>query len=205
MSIVRLRPAHLVAAFAASLVVAPPAAAIDAQTLQRSLTREATQAGAFSGAYARDLATGRELVAVSPDAPRIPASVEKLFVTAAALLRYGPDAQPQTRVATASTLDEDGRLDGDLFLVGGGDPTLSEAGLRELAAALRTAGVRRIAGDVVGDDSRFDRRRGGPRTNYLADRDIGGRLGALVMNRGFQTYPAAYAARRLRAHLRNNG
>ena len=204
MSHVRLRPAHLVAAFAASLVVAPPAAAIDAPTLQRSLTREAQQAGAFSGAYARDLGSGQDLVAVRPDAPRIPASVEKLFVTSSALLRYGPDAQPQTRVTTAATLDEDGRLDGDLDLVGGGDPTLSEAGLGELAGALHTAGVRRIAGDVVGDDSRFDRRRGGPRTNYLADRDMGGRLGALVLNRGFQTYPAAYAARRLRAHLRNS-
>jgi D-alanyl-D-alanine carboxypeptidase/D-alanyl-D-alanine-endopeptidase (penicillin-binding protein 4) len=108
-------------------------------------------------------------------------------------------------VATGSLVDEDGRLDGDLFLIGGGDPTLSEAGLRELAGALRTAGLRRIAGDVVGDEGRFDRRRGGPRTNYLADRDMGGRLGALVLDRGFQADPAAYAARRLRAHLRDRG
>jgi len=205
MTTVRLRPAHLVAAIAASLVAAPPAAAVDATALQRSLAREARQAGAFTGAYARDLGSGRELVAVRPDAPRIPASVEKLFVTAAALLRFGPDEQPQTRVATGAPLDEDGRLDGDLYLIGGGDPTLSDAGLRELAGVLSAAGVRRVAGDVVGDASRFDDRRGGPRTNGLADPDMGGRLGALVVGRGFQPDPVAHVARRFRAHLRERG
>lgn len=205
MTSVRLRPAHVAAAVAALLASAPPAAAIDAETLQRALTREARSAGAFSGAYARDLASGRELVAVRQDTPRIPASVDKLFVTATALLRFGPDGQLSTRVATDAPLDEAGRLAGDLYLVGGGDPTLSDAKLRALVAVLRDAGVRRIAGDVIGDETRFDRRRGGPRTGFLPDFDMGGRLGALVLRRGFQSDPAAFAARRLRSLLRAGG
>jgi serine-type D-Ala-D-Ala carboxypeptidase/endopeptidase (penicillin-binding protein 4) len=201
MGSVRLRPAHLAAAVAAALASAPPAHAIDAQALQQALTREARSAGAFSGAYARDLASGRELVALRPDTPRIPASVEKLYVTASALLRFGPDEPLRTRAASTVPIDEEGTLAGDLLLVGGGDPTLSDAGLRRLVQALRDAGLRRVEGDVIGDDSRFDRRRGGPRTGWAPDSDLGGRLGALVLRRGFQPDPARYAAVRMRSLL----
>jgi serine-type D-Ala-D-Ala carboxypeptidase/endopeptidase (penicillin-binding protein 4) len=207
MGIVRLRPAAALAALVtlAILGTAAPAQAIDAAQLRSVLTREARSAGGFSGAYARDLRSGADLVAVRADTPRIPASVEKLFVTATALLRYGPSEELATRVVTDAQVDADGRLDGDLWLVGGGDPALDEDDLRRLASAVRSAGIRRVSGGVVGDESRFDGLRGGPRTGYRPDGDIGGRLGALVLRRGFQSRPATYAAQRLARRLRAAG
>lgn len=202
---VRPKPSHLLAVVLVSLVPAAPAVALDAAALGPRLDAAARSAGPFSGAYAREVGTGRELVAVRPDEQRIPASVEKLFVTATALLRFGPDAQLQTRVAAAANVLEDGTLTGNLYVIGGGDPALTDATLRTLVDDVRAAGVRYVEGGVVGDESRFDRRRGGPRTGFRPDRDIGGRLGALLQNRGFQASPAAYVARRLRSLLRESG
>ena len=205
MSFVRLR--LVVAALAALLcLLAPaPASAAGPDAVRSALAREFRAAGGLSGAYARDLSAqgGAELIAVRPDRPRIPASGEKLFVTATALLRFGPAGQLTTRAVTNAEIEQDGRLDGDIWLVGGGDPALDEADLRQLAAAVRSAGVRHVTGDVLGDDTAFDRRRGGPRTGYAPDYDLGGRLGALVMRHGFQSSPATYVAQRFRSHLRN--
>lgn len=189
----------------AVLLCAAPAHALDAEQVQQRLAAQARAAGPSSGLYARDLETGRDLIAVREDLPRIPASVEKLFVTAAALLRFGPDAQLQTRVVTEGTLDERGVLAGDVVLVGGGDPALTEPGLDALAEAVRSAGVERIDGGVVADDTYFDRRRGTPRTGFAPDGDLGGRLGALLLRRGFQPDPALYVAQRFSKRLQAAG
>jgi serine-type D-Ala-D-Ala carboxypeptidase/endopeptidase (penicillin-binding protein 4) len=189
----------------AVLLVAAPAQALDAQQVQQRLSAQARSGGAYSGFYARDVATGRVLVSVRRDVPRTPASVEKLFVTAAALLRFGPDGQLQTRVVTEGLVDDDGRLDGDVVLVGGGDPALSEAGLDSLADAVRAAGVERITGGVLADDTAFDRRRGTPRTGFAPDYDLGGRLGALLLKRGYQANPALYVAQRFSKRLQAAG
>ena len=189
----------------AVLLSAAPAHALDAETVSGRLAAQARAAGPGSGLYARSLTDGRVLVAVREDQARIPASVEKLFVTASALLRFGPEGQLQTRVVTDATVDDEGVLDGDAVLVGGGDPALTEAGLDSLAAAMRSAGVRRIRGGVVADDTAFDRRRGGPRTGFAPDGDIGGRLGALLLRRGFQPDPAAYVAQRFSKRLQAAG
>ena len=183
-------------------VFAAPAHALDATEIQQRLAAQARLAGPSSGFYARSLADGHELIAIRQDQVRIPASVEKLFVTAAALLRFGPDGQLQTRVVSEGTVDEDGVLRGDLVLVGGGDPALSEEGLDTLASGVLAAGIRRVEGGVVADDTAFDRRRGTPRTGFRPDFDLGGRLGALVMRRGFQPDPAAYVAERFSGRLR---
>jgi D-alanyl-D-alanine carboxypeptidase/D-alanyl-D-alanine-endopeptidase (penicillin-binding protein 4) len=206
MSVVRLRP--VLAALAALLLLAPAAQAAqaaDADATRAALTREFRAAGALSGAYARDLTSGTELIAVREDAPRIPASVEKLFVTASSLLRWGPTGQLSTRAVSAAEVEQDGTLEGDVWLVGGGDPGLDDSDLRTLARAVRTAGVRSIGGDVIADDTLFDRRRGGPRTGFAPDYDLGGRLGSLVLRRGFQPNPATYAAQRFLAQLRAAG
>lgn len=202
MSFVRLR----LAVAALLLLLCPaPALAAGPDAVRSALTREFRAAGALSGAYARDLSApgGSDLIAVRENRARIPASVDKLFVTATALLRFGPTGQLTTRAVTDAEIEQDGTLNGDVWLVGGGDPALDEADLRRLAAAVRAAGVRHVTGDVLGDDTAFDRRRGGPRTGYAPDYDLGGRLGALVMRHGFQSNPATYVARRFRSHLRN--
>ena len=184
---------------------APPAHALDADQVRSRVLRALGQAGGRTGAYAQNLETGRVLVAVREDSGRIPASVEKLFVTATALLRWGPDTELFTRVVTEAPLDPEGRLPGDIWLVGGGDPTLTDAKLGNLAANVYRNGVRHVDGGLRADDTRFDRRRGTPRTGFAPDGDLGGRLGSLLMGRGYQPDPAAYVAKRFVRLLRSRG
>ena len=79
----------------------------------------------------------------------------KLTTTAAALEILGEDYTFTTRVITADQ-PQDGTVDGDLFLRGGGDPTLLQADLEALAAELAASGVEAIDGDLVADDTAFD-------------------------------------------------
>ena len=119
----------LVLSLVAALAVLPAgaASAISTPTLKAKLGREMRHAGVFSGAYVRDLDGQRTLFSSKPDAPRAPASVEKLYTTAAALLRFGADATLSTSVAGRGILDADGTWHGDLYLRGGGDPTFGSA------------------------------------------------------------------------------
>ena len=192
-------------ALVVALVAAPPAAALDGPQVRSRVVRLLAQAGPATGAYAKNLETGEELVAVRADTGRIPASVEKVFVTATALLRWGPDAELFTRVVTDTELESSGLLDGDVWLVGGGDPVLTDEKLGNLAANVEGNGVARITGSVRADDSWFDRRRGTPRTGFAPDGDLGGRLGALLLGRGYQADPAAYVAKRFVRLLRAEG
>jgi serine-type D-Ala-D-Ala carboxypeptidase/endopeptidase (penicillin-binding protein 4) len=205
----RYRVRALVVALVAALAVLPAgaASAISTPTLQAKLTREMRHAGAFSGAFVRDLDSQRTLFAAKADAPRAPASVEKLYTTASALMRFGPDATLPTAVAGRGFLDPDGVWRGDLYLRGGGDPTLAPDDLRRLSQALGEAGILRVDGSVLGDESRFDVLRGSFDTGGAYDRDIGGVLSALALNRGFSKdgRPAAQAARQFAKVLRADG
>jgi len=199
----------LVVSLLAALAVLPAgaASAISAPTLQAKLAREMRHAGGFSGAYVRDLDSERTLFAARADAARAPASVEKLYTTASALMRFGPDATLPTTVAGRGFLDPDGVWRGDLYLRGGGDPTLGPDDLQRLSRALGAAGILRVDGSVLGDESRFDLLRGSFDTGGAYDRDIGGVLSALALNRGFSKdgRPAAQAARQFAKVLRADG
>jgi D-alanyl-D-alanine carboxypeptidase/D-alanyl-D-alanine-endopeptidase (penicillin-binding protein 4) len=99
----------------------------------------------------------------------------KLFTTALALAKLGPDYKFHTTLETRGTISPNGTLSGDVVLVGRGDPNLSnrkfpyelkeeldgppEKVLAELADALVARGVKEISGDVIGDDSYFPRER----------------------------------------------
>ncbi|HEX6696275.1 MAG TPA: D-alanyl-D-alanine carboxypeptidase/D-alanyl-D-alanine-endopeptidase [Solirubrobacteraceae bacterium] len=205
----RFRVRALVVSLVAALAVLPAgaASAISTATLQAKLTREMVHAGGFSGAFVRDLDSQQTLFASKPDAPRAPASVEKLYTTASALMRFGPDATLSTSVAGRGFLDPDGVWRGDLYLRGGGDPMLDRDDLQRLAGAVGEAGVLRVDGSVLGDESRFDSLRGSFDTRGAYDRDMGGVLGALTLNRGFSKdgKPAAAAARQFAKALRADG
>ena len=112
---------------------------------------------------------GVPVTSSNPDLPVIPASNQKLLVAFAALDLLGADHTFTTTV-TAPPI-EDGVIDGDVFLVGGGDPLLTSAdfvpdggGLAvtsptsfdALADGLVAAGVTRIRGTVIGDATRYD-------------------------------------------------
>ena len=152
----------------ASLASAAPAPDALRRTLERILGRPAF-APAFWGIEVRSLKTGRVLFARNAEKNFRPASTLKLVTTAAVLDALGPDARLRTTVETTGRLDGQGRILGDVFLVGRGDPSLSGrpaaggsvlAPLQELADALEAAGVRRIEGRVVGHEGAFtgDRR-----------------------------------------------
>ncbi|HEX5901393.1 MAG TPA: D-alanyl-D-alanine carboxypeptidase/D-alanyl-D-alanine-endopeptidase [Solirubrobacteraceae bacterium] len=205
----RYRVRALVVSFIAALAVLPAgaASAISTPTLQAKLTREMHHAGGFSGAFVRDLDIQRTLFEVNADAPRAPASVEKLYTTASALMRFGPDATLATTVAGRGFLDPDGVWRGDLYLHGGGDPTLGGDDLQRLSRAVGAAGIVRVDGSILGDESRFDLLRGSFDTGGAYDRDIGGVLSALALNRGFSKdgRPAAQAAGQFAKILRGDG
>jgi serine-type D-Ala-D-Ala carboxypeptidase/endopeptidase (penicillin-binding protein 4) len=192
---------------AALLALAGGAQAISAPTLQLKLAHEMRRASTFSGVYVRDLDADRTLFERKADVARVPASVEKLYTTSAALLRFGPDATLKTTVAGSGFQDPDGVWRGSLYLRGGGDPTLDREDVQKLAADLGAAGIVRVDGSVLGDETRFDALRGSYDSGGAYDSDMGGVLGALTLNRGFAKNgrPATYAAGQLAKVLRGEG
>ncbi|MFQ5927684.1 MAG: D-alanyl-D-alanine carboxypeptidase/D-alanyl-D-alanine-endopeptidase, partial [Terriglobia bacterium] len=129
---------------------------------------------AFWGIEVYAPARGQTLYSLNAHRYFTPASVTKLFTTAAALTLLGPDHQFRTTVETPARIDAYGRLLGDLILVGRGDPNLSgrpfpytaenqerenwdppTVVLEQLADQVVAAGVRIVAGDIVADDSFF--------------------------------------------------
>jgi serine-type D-Ala-D-Ala carboxypeptidase/endopeptidase (penicillin-binding protein 4) len=88
--------------------------------------------------------------------PRVLASNEKLLTSMAALDRLGPSFRYRTSAA-ADERPRAGVVHGDLWLIGGGDPTLTPSDLSTLAGRLQRAGIRRVTGDVYGDTAAFDR------------------------------------------------
>lgn len=140
-------------------------------------------------------AGGRVVIAKSADKELIPASNMKIATAAVALHVLPPDTRFTTRVT--GTLSN-GVVQGDLVLVGGGDPllvsrehlpteknpTTSPTYLDDLADAVKAAGVTAVAGSVAGDESYLDDAR------YLSDWSSGirgtegGPLGALMVNDG---------------------
>lgn len=176
-------------------------------------------AGSHSGAYVRDLTKNRRLYARRARDRRILASNAKLFTTAALLDRFGTERGLTTRVRGRGELTDRGAWIGDLYLMGGGDPTLgtssfargygSRASVGRLSRKLKRAGVERVRGRIVGDESRYDSLRGGPSSDYRTSIYVGP-LSALSYNAGyasggFQSDPPSYAASRLERSLESRG
>jgi len=154
------------AAVLAAFALAPAAAAHTdgSPRLRAGLARALAVPGVApsrTGALAVDLSTGETLFAEHPTLPLAPASNEKLAVTFAALRELGPDFQIDTEVVGSGTM-EGTTWDGDLFLQGHGDPTLSTPGLAQLARLVAANGIDHVSGRVVADESYFDARRTGP-------------------------------------------
>lgn len=114
---------------------------------------------AVVGVLVRSLDDGRVVFERNADLALVPASNQKLLTAAAALARLGPQFRFRTSVFRTGKIDKGGTLHGDLVLRGSGDPSLTSARLGALARAVRAAGIRRVAGRIIADDTRFDDQR----------------------------------------------
>ncbi|WP_112322751.1 D-alanyl-D-alanine carboxypeptidase/D-alanyl-D-alanine endopeptidase [Oceanibium sediminis] len=98
-----------------------------------------------TGFALRDLETGRAVEQYRPDAALPPASVTKAVTALYALSALGPEYVFRTAVAISGPV-VDGRVQGDLYLIGGGDPQLDTDGLASLAEQTRAAGITGVNG-----------------------------------------------------------
>jgi D-alanyl-D-alanine carboxypeptidase/D-alanyl-D-alanine-endopeptidase (penicillin-binding protein 4) len=206
---------RLLAATLLAFALASPAASAE-PGVGKSLARKLARALSVphidrtrSSALALDLLTGRIVYRRNQSLPLAPASNEKLAITCAALVTFGPNFRIPTDVLGDGY--QDGRVwRGDLVLQGHGDPTLSTLALRRLAAQIRGEGIERVTGRIVGDESFFDSRRTAPGWHSWFYINESPPLSALVVDRtryrGFVARnPALAAASVLRRALRDAG
>jgi len=173
--------------------------------------------GSTGGAWVFDTEATGDAVLFSDNGSRemIPASNQKLFVTAALLAELGPTARLETRVYARGKLGGrgDSVVGGDLVLVGDGDPSFGTGRfarandqpatrVSQLARNVAAAGVKRVEGRILADDSIFDReRRAGPDLSPLS---------GLSFNNGYDGgdyahSPELVAAKGLKSALRKRG
>lgn len=127
----------------------PTVAAVEALIAKSGLTGKL-------GYMVANARTGRVLEVRNPVLGLPPASVMKAVTAQYALEALGPAHAFVTKVvATGPVIN--GRVEGDLMLVGGGDPVLDTDGLAELATALKAAGVREVTGRFLVHDGALPR------------------------------------------------
>jgi D-alanyl-D-alanine carboxypeptidase/D-alanyl-D-alanine-endopeptidase (penicillin-binding protein 4) len=142
---------------------AASAGAADVKRQIDALVDRPAFAAATWGIEVRSLKSGKVIYARNQLKNLKPASTLKLVTSAVALDVLGPDERLRTTVETAGRLDGMGRILGDVYLIGRGDPTLSgrfnggqaTAAFEQMADALRAAGIRRIEGRLVGHEGLF--------------------------------------------------
>lgn len=176
--------------------------ALSASSLSAGLAKALRSAGGRSGAWVLDAESGQLLFGSGAGRRLQLASNTKLFTTATALGRFGPDGEFETTVWAGDDV-ADGDVSKGLFLRGEGDPTLSTRGLATLAARVAAAGVETIKGPVIYDDSFLDRRDSIPQHGISPDPL--GTLSALTLNGGSGRSPERSAARALGDALRRAG
>ena len=206
----------LLAVLACAAAVAFPAAGALGSAGSKPLAQRLARALAVphvpvagSAAVAVDLTTGSAVFERHAGLALAPASNEKLAVTYAALAALGPDYQIETDVLGQGELVGT-TWRGPLVLQGHGDPTLSHLDLRVLARQVRTAGIRKVAGSVLGDESYFDSRRTAPGWKPSFYINESAPLSALTVDRTWfhdhhSRVPAAAAAALFKDALRAQG
>jgi D-alanyl-D-alanine carboxypeptidase/D-alanyl-D-alanine-endopeptidase (penicillin-binding protein 4) len=102
--------------------------------------------------YLRAVDADQPRLAYHAEQPRIPASVAKLITSMAGLDLLGPDHRWHTEVLIDGRVG-DGRLIGNLYIKGYGDPYLTTEDYAALIRAIRAKGIEHIDGDLIFDDS----------------------------------------------------
>lgn len=169
------------------------------RALRRRIAQQMRYAGGASGIWVDELDPAHRgtLFSRSARKRRVLASNSKIFTTAATLDRFGANGRFHTRLYARGKRSgaEQGILNGDLALIGAGDPALAQASfarrnglpltsLRPLARAVKAAGIHRVKGSIIADETIFDSRRSVPQRGitpgpYLST------LSGLSFNAGF--------------------
>ena len=110
----------------------------------------------------KDLETNQTIYDIRSKNSNIPASTMKLVTTATALELLGPDFCFETKLEIDGIVGSDGVLNGNLYIRGGGDPTLGSEHLGNLnflanwIEAIKKAGIKKINGKIVADATLYD-------------------------------------------------
>lgn len=116
---------------------------------------------AFWGVSVRSLKTGELLYSSNPARLQTPASNQKVVTSAVAAERLGWDYRYSTKIYATGPLSSSGDLDGDLVIVSNGDPTINPrhpdrwGAFDAWAKQLYASGIRRVGGQLIGDDNAF--------------------------------------------------
>jgi D-alanyl-D-alanine carboxypeptidase/D-alanyl-D-alanine-endopeptidase (penicillin-binding protein 4) len=151
------------ASTAARASTAAPRTVDELQLRITEIMRRSEVAPAQLAVKVSSLDTGRTLFEENAQKLLLPASVMKIFTVAAALDRLTPDFRFKTSVYADAKPDAAGTVKGNLTIYGRGDPSLSATfnngdyfkAVNELAGQIAAAGVKRVEGDLVGDESYF--------------------------------------------------
>jgi D-alanyl-D-alanine carboxypeptidase/D-alanyl-D-alanine-endopeptidase (penicillin-binding protein 4) len=138
-----------------------PGTVAELQAGINDVLRRTELAPGFLAVKVASLDTGRTLFEASADKLLRPASNMKLYTVAAALDRLTPDYRFTTSVYAVERPEKNGTIKGDLIIYGRGDPSIAARfndgdyfkGINNLADRIVAAGVKRIKGDLVGDES----------------------------------------------------
>ena len=172
-------------ALAAALVVSAGTAAAQTAAWQQSITQyiesqisNGPLKGAVVGVCAVEIAGqagndersngndgSKAVLAYNASTRMVPASNMKLVTTGAALRAFGPEYRFKTEIGYSGKIESDGTLNGDVYIIGGGDPTIGAADTTAYKAdalfwkwktILSSAGIRRINGNIIGDGSAWE-------------------------------------------------
>jgi D-alanyl-D-alanine carboxypeptidase/D-alanyl-D-alanine-endopeptidase (penicillin-binding protein 4) len=160
-------PSAIPSAAPASFPQPAPKTAEELRARLEEVVRRPQLAAAQVAVKIVSLDTGRTLYEENASKLLMPASNMKIYIVAAALARLSPDYRFTTSVYAPARPDARGIVRGDLTVYGRGDPSFAARfndkdyyrAIDELASLIAAAGVRRVEGDLVGDESYF---RGGP-------------------------------------------
>lgn len=132
----------------------------------------------------------------------IPASNTKLFTTATALSILGGNYPLSTKILTTDKNIKDGIVKGNLYIKGYGNSTFTSDNLENMVRELKKEGIKKILGNIIGDDSYFDERY--TRADWITDGTKYSRLppiSAIVVDRNRILIHRKIRYRR-RGHLR---
>jgi D-alanyl-D-alanine carboxypeptidase/D-alanyl-D-alanine-endopeptidase (penicillin-binding protein 4) len=177
----------------------PPWSPAERADLQRTLARIFSDPITSSSAgIAVVSADGKTLFGRRETHPVTPASTLKLVVAATAINALGPKYRFLTKFVAAQPVQADGSLRGNLWLVGGGDPSLTSDDLRRGVGALARAGVRQVDGEALVDATSFSGPEQNPRwESDDLDYDYAGGTSAIALDDGvveFDVTPGASGA-----------